>query len=63
MFVNSAEYLLFFLVFTIMKVDFEAAVISAINKVFQVSVITACNFHFNQCLWRQLQNTGGIQRK
>jgi len=46
-----------------MKVDFEAAVISAINKVFQVSVITACNFHFNQCLWRQLQNTGGIQRK
>ena len=40
-----------------MKDDFEAAVISAINKVCQDSVITACNFHFNQCLWRQLQNT------
>jgi hypothetical protein len=40
-----------------MKIDFEAAVISAINKFCQDSVITGCNFHFNQCLWRQLQNT------
>jgi len=56
LFVNSAEGFLFFLVITIKKVDFEAAVISAINKVFQGSVITGCNFHFNQCLWRQLQN-------
>jgi hypothetical protein len=42
----------------IIKVDFEAAVISAINKVFPDSVITGCNFHFNQCLWRQIQNIG-----
>lgn len=42
----------------IIKVDFEAAVISAINKVFPGSVITGCNFHFNQCLWRQIQNIG-----
>jgi hypothetical protein len=40
----------------IIKVDSEAAVISAINKVFPDSVITGCNFHFNQCLWRQIQN-------
>jgi hypothetical protein len=39
-----------------MKFDFEAAVISAINKVFPDSVIIGCNFHFNQCLWRQIQN-------
>jgi hypothetical protein len=36
----------------IIKVDFEAAVISAINKVSPDSVTTGCNFHFNQCLWR-----------
>jgi hypothetical protein len=40
----------------IIKVDFEAAAISAINKVFPGSVITDYNFHFNQCLWRQIQN-------
>jgi hypothetical protein len=57
LFVNSAEDLLFFLVITIMKVDFEVVVISAINKVYQDSVFTSCNFHFKQCLWRQLQNT------
>jgi hypothetical protein len=42
----------------IIKLDFEAAVISAINKVFPDSVITGCNFHFDQCLWRQIQNIG-----
>jgi hypothetical protein len=50
----------------IIKVDFEAAVISAINKVFAGSVITGCNFHFNQCLWRQITkywSCGGIQRR
>jgi long-subunit fatty acid transport protein len=40
------------------KVDFEAAVISAINKVFPDSVITGRNFHFIQYLWRQTQNIG-----
>jgi hypothetical protein len=42
----------------IIKFDFEAAVISALNKVFPYSVSTGCNFHFNQCLWRQIQNIG-----
>jgi hypothetical protein len=39
----------------IIKVDFEAAVISAINE---VSVTAGCNFHFGQCLCKQLQNIG-----
>jgi hypothetical protein len=56
MFVYSAEHLVFFLVISIMKVDFRAAVVSAINTVFPDSVITCCNFHFIQCLWRQLHN-------
>jgi len=34
-----------------MKVDFEAAAVSAINKVFPDSVITGCDFYFNRCLW------------
>jgi hypothetical protein len=41
-----------------MKVDFEAAVLSAINKVFPDSVITGRDFYFNQCLWRQVKNVG-----
>lgn len=41
-----------------MKVDSEAAVFSAINKVSPDSVITGSNFHCNQCLWRQTQNIG-----
>jgi len=47
----------FFLVLKIMKVDFDATV-SAINKIFQDSVITGCNFHLNQCLWRQRDSIG-----
>jgi hypothetical protein len=40
----------------IIKADYEAEVLSAI--VFPDSVITGCNFHFNQCLWRQIQYIG-----
>jgi hypothetical protein len=49
-----------------MKLDFEAAVISATNKVCPDSVITGFNFHFSQFLWTHFQNIGldgGIQRK
>ena len=56
MFVHSAEDLVFFLVINIMKVDFEAAVVSEISTVFPDSVITGCTFHFSQCPYRQLQN-------
>jgi hypothetical protein len=49
-----------------MKLAFEVAVISAVNKVWPDSVITGCNFHFSQFMWTQIQNIGldgGIQRK
>jgi hypothetical protein len=39
-----------------MKDDFEAAVVSEINKVPSDSIVTCCNFHFSQCLWRQIKN-------
>jgi len=39
-----------------MKDDLEAAVVSAINKVFPDSIFTGCNFHSSHCLWIQLQN-------
>jgi hypothetical protein len=42
----------------IIKVDFEAAAISAVDEVFPDSAITGCNLHFSQCLWRQIQNIG-----
>jgi len=42
----------------IIKDNFEAAVVSAINKVFPDSIIIDSNFHFNQCLWIQQQNIG-----
>jgi hypothetical protein len=50
----------FFLVLRIMKIDFEAAVVSAMSKIFPYSVITGCNCHFNQCVcvWRERQNIG-----
>lgn len=41
-----------------MKDGFEAAVVSEINKAPSESIVTCCNFHFSQCLWRQLQNIG-----
>jgi hypothetical protein len=51
-----------------MKLDFEAAVINAINKVCPDSVLTGCNFHFSQFQWTQIQNIGHdgeirVQRK
>jgi hypothetical protein len=50
---------MFFAVMKIMEVDFEAAVISAINK-----VITGCNVYFNQFLLIQLiRLKSGTQRK
>jgi len=49
---NSPEQLSFF------PLDFEAAVISAIRKVFSDSVIPAYNFHCSTCLWRNLRNIG-----
>ena len=52
------ENLFFVVAKKIMKYDFEAAVASEINTVRSDSIVTCCNFHFSQCLWRQLQNIG-----
>jgi len=41
-----------------MKVDSEAAVVNAINKIIPDAVITGCNFHLNQCLWTRRQTIG-----
>ena len=49
---------MFFLITKIVKDESNAAVVSAINKVFPDSVITACNMHLSQCLGRQLHNIG-----
>ena len=40
-----------------MNGDFEAAVVSAIIKSFQIPYYWL-GFNFNQCLWRQLKNIG-----
>lgn len=42
----------------IRRLDFDATVVTTINKVTPDSLITGCNFRFNQCLWGQIQNTG-----
>jgi hypothetical protein len=66
MFVNSVEVLVFFRSQKNIMVDFEAAVVSAINKIFPGSTIAGCKFYFGQCLWRSLQNiylNDGIQIK
>ncbi|GBN13774.1 hypothetical protein AVEN_258100-1 [Araneus ventricosus] len=38
--------------------DFEVAAIKEVQRHFPSVNILGCNFHFNQCLWRQVQNLG-----
>ena len=38
--------------------DYEQGAISAIKRVFPNSTIKGCNFHYNQCLFRKLQELG-----
>ena len=38
--------------------DFEQAMIASIQMNFPEAQISGCNFHFNQCMWRNLQNFG-----
>lgn len=40
------------------KLDFEAAVINACEKILPNTRLSGCNFHFNQCLWRKIQSLG-----
>lgn len=43
------------------KLDFETAAINACRQEFPNSVISGCNFHFNQCLWRKIQSLGLVK--
>ncbi|XP_026728382.1 uncharacterized protein LOC113494297 [Trichoplusia ni] len=38
---------------TYATMDFEVAIIVALQNIFPDVKITGCNFHFNQCLWRR----------
>lgn len=39
-------------------IDFERAAINALKQTFLEVKIKGCNFHFNQCLWRKVQELG-----
>lgn len=39
-------------------IDFELALKNSLNKVFPLSKINACIFHFGQMIWRQIQKHG-----
>ncbi|KAF8785187.1 hypothetical protein HNY73_010761 [Argiope bruennichi] len=41
--------------------DFEAAVLKELERLFPSVKISGCNFYFNQCLWRQVQSLGLVQ--
>lgn len=45
----------------LIKLDFETAAINACRKEFPNSIISGCNFHFNQCLWRKIQSIGLVK--
>lgn len=40
--------------------DFEVAVIQALNFLFPLVKIIGCNYHFNQCIWRKVQDIGMV---
>lgn len=40
------------------KIDFEMAAIAALRSIFPNIRVSGCNFHFNQCLWRKVQELG-----
>lgn len=42
----------------IVHIDFERAAINAIKCVFPEVSVKGCNFHFNQALWRKVQELG-----
>ena len=40
------------------RLDFESAPIGVIKDLYPTCRLSGCNFHFNQCLWRKVQNIG-----
>lgn len=41
-----------------LTLDFEISAIQSIIQIFPSAQIYGCNFHFNQSLWRKVQNIG-----
>lgn len=41
-------------------IDFEQAVISAIQNVFPTVELNGCHFHYTQCIWRKVQEVGMV---
>ena len=41
-----------------LRLDYEPAPTSVVNKLYPGCHLSGCNFRFNQCLWRKLQNVG-----
>ncbi|XP_044005459.1 uncharacterized protein LOC122850365 [Aphidius gifuensis] len=39
-------------------IDFESAFIKAVHDIFPNATVSGCNFHLNQCLYRNVQNDG-----
>ena len=39
-------------------IDFEVAIIGSIKVLFPAANTSSCNYHFNQCLWRKVQEFG-----
>lgn len=42
----------------VITVDFEKGAIGALKNVFPNSLIKGCNFHYNQCIFRKIQEIG-----
>ena len=40
------------------RLDFESAPICVIEELYPTCRLSGCNFHFNQCMWRNVQNIG-----
>lgn len=45
----------------LVKVDFEASMMTAIKSTFPQTQISGCSFHFGQCLWRKIQTLGLVK--
>lgn len=43
------------------KIDFETSAIQSFRNTFPSAKLTGCNFHFNQCLWRKIQELGMVK--
>lgn len=43
------------------KIDFEMAMYHALKNIFPTSEVKGCNFHFNQCIWRKVQELGLVK--